>query len=424
MTSRNITLWIVIVVVAVGLGAGSGFCLQRTEKEQEIYGSLELFSQALSIIEANYVEEVEAKDLIYGALSGMLSSLGPYSQFLTPDEYKDMQVQTEGEFGGLGIRIAIKNNLLTVITPLHRTPAERAGLQPGDRIIKIDEESTEGITLHESVKKLRGDPGTKITLTIFREKEGKIFDITITRDIIKIESLKGGVFVEDKIGYIKLIELQENTAEEFKQAVLKLKEEKMESLILDLRNNPGGLLDTAVDIADMLIDEEGIIVSTEARDKEKSYPYKGKKKAIIPDEIPIVVLINEGSASGAEIIAGALQDYKRAVLLGTETFGKGSVQTIIPLNDGCALRLTTSKYYLASGRSIHDIGVTPDIIVKKKEIDKSDLEKEPEKIFERLEKEEMPDILEDKEYDYQLNRAIDLIKGLNVYSKRFSRIEN
>ena len=422
MPKRRIFIWIIITVLFVGLGLGSGFCLQRTEKEQKTYKALQLFSDAISIIEDTYVEEVDSKDLIYGAMSGMLSSLDPYSQFLNPDEYKEMQVQTEGEFGGLGIRIAIKDRILTVITPLHGTPADKAGIEANDRIIKIDDESTEGITLRGAVKKLRGEPGTKVTLTIFREEKGEIFNVTIVRDIIKIESLKGDRIIEDNIGYIKLIELQEDTPKEFKKAILKLEKEKMDSLILDLRNNPGGLLNSAVDITDMLINEKGIIVSTNARTDSKSYIYKTRMDALIADDMPMVVLINEGSASGAEIIAGALQDYKRAILLGAKTFGKGSVQTIIPLGDGSALRVTTSKYFLPSGRSIHEKGITPDIIVKKK-IQKIDKEEKPEKIFEELKKGEKLEILKDDEYDYQLKRAIDLIKGLEIYSERYSKIE-
>ncbi|HDM37922.1 MAG TPA: S41 family peptidase [Candidatus Omnitrophica bacterium] len=424
MSRRKILLWVIIVGLVASLGLSSAFCLQKTEKEEDIYKSLELFGDAISLIQQKYVGEVDAKELIYGALRGMLSSLDPYSQFLDPDEYKDMQVQTEGEFGGLGIKIAIKDTILTVITPLDGTPADKKGIKAGDRIIKIDGESTEGITLLGAVKKLRGEPGSKVTITIYRESENKIFDVTIVRDIIKIESLKGVRIIEDNIGYIRLVELQEQTPKDFKEAILKLRDEGMDSLILDLRNNPGGLLESAVEIADMLIDEDGILVSTKAQSKNRSLTFKTKQKAILPSEMPIVVIVNGGSASGAEIIAGALQDYKRAVLLGEKTFGKGSVQTVIPLTDGSAVRLTTSKYFLPSGRSIHEKGITPDVVVEEKAEGVANKEK-PERIFEELKKDEDIESLEEEidEHDYQLMRAIDLIKGLKVYSKRYLKVE-
>lgn len=415
---------ILICIILISVATiGTGFGIEKSNGQQnKTFESLELFSDSISIIEAHYVGEVKMKDLMYGAMDGMLSSLDPYSQFLTPDEYKDMQVQAEGEFGGLGIKISIKDNILTVITPLHGTPADKAGIEAGDRIIKIDDESTEDITLLEAVKKLRGKPGTEVTLTIFREEEAGIFDVTITRDIIAVESLKGAQIIEDGIGYVKLIELQEDTPDEFKKAVNNLNKENMSSFILDLRNNPGGLLSSAIEVSDMLLNEEGVIVSTKARSEEESQVFKTREKSLIPDTIPIVVMINEGSASGAEIIAGALQDYNRAVLLGAKTFGKGSVQTIIPLNDGSALRMTTSKYYLPSGRSIHEIGIMPDVIVRK-ERQKDKNQERPELIFEEMDKQQSKEPLEEEIEldDYQLQRAIDLIKGLNVYSKRYSK---
>jgi carboxyl-terminal processing protease len=422
MNKRRMLILICIILISVAT-IGTGFGIEKSNGQQnKTFESLELFSDSISIIEAHYVGEVKMKDLMYGAMDGMLSSLDPYSQFLTPDEYKDMQVQAEGEFGGLGIKISIKDNILTVITPLHGTPADKAGIEAGDRIIKIDDESTEDITLLEAVKKLRGKPGTEVTLTIFREEEAGIFDVTITRDIIAVESLKGAQIIEDGIGYVKLIELQEDTPDEFKKAVNNLNKENMSSFILDLRNNPGGLLSSAIEVSDMLLNEEGVIVSTKARSEEESQVFKTREKSLIPDTIPIVVMINEGSASGAEIIAGALQDYNRAVLLGAKTFGKGSVQTIIPLNDGSALRMTTSKYYLPSGRSIHEIGIMPDVIVRK-ERQKDKNQERPELIFEEMDKQQSKEPLEEEIEldDYQLQRAIDLIKGLNVYSKRYSK---
>jgi carboxyl-terminal processing protease len=294
----------------------------------------------------------------------------------------------------------------------------------GDRIIKIDGESTEAITLLEAVKKLRGKPKTEVNLTVFREKTGKIYEIPIIRDIIKIDSIKDVQMVDEKIGYIRLVEFQENSPAEFKKAIAKLQKEGMDSLVLDLRNNPGGLLDSAVQIADMLLPAEVVIVSTKGRDSKEGYVFTSKEKALLSDKEPMVVLINEGSASGSEILAGALQDHNRAVLLGKKTFGKGSVQSVIPMSDGSAVRITTSKYYLPSGRSIHEKGIDPDIEVEEITMELS-AEESSKRLFDKIEKENSEELTteEIEEYDYQLKRAIDLIKGLKVYSKRNKEIE-
>ena len=431
MLRRRSIIWIIIFSLTFFVvGLKGGICLDEVQQNQsnlnqeELFKSLEIFSGAISLIQSKYVEEVDSKELIYGALKGMLYSLDPYSQFLDPDAYNDMQVQTEGEFGGLGIEIAMKDNILTIISPIHGTPAERAGVMAGDRIIKIDGETTEAITLLEAVKKLRGKPKSEVTLSVFREKAGKIYDIPIIRDIIKIDSIKDVQMVDEKIGYVRLVEFQENSPAEFKKAINKLKKEGMDSLVLDLRNNPGGLLDSAVQIADMLLPPDVVIVSTRGRDSKEGYTFTSKEKSLLGDSAPMVVLINEGSASGSEILAGALQDHNRAVLLGQKTFGKGSVQSVIPMSDGSAVRLTTSKYYLPSGRSIHEKGVDPDI-----EVEEITMELTPEEssklLFDKIEKENTEEFSceEAQEYDYQLKRAIDLIKGLKVYSKRSAEIE-
>ena len=431
MHRRKSIIWIIIFSLTFfAVGLRGGICLdedqqaQSNTNQEELFKSLEIFSGAISLIQTKYVEEVDSKELIYGALKGMLYSLDPYSQFLDPDAYSDMQVQTEGEFGGLGIEIAVKDNILTIISPIHGTPAERAGVMAGDRIIKIDGETTEAITLLEAVKKLRGKPKSEVTLTVFREKTSKIYDILIIRDIIKIDSIKDVQMVDEKIGYIRLVEFQENSPAEFKKAVVKLKKEGMDSLVLDVRNNPGGLLDSAIQITDMLLPADLVIVSTRGRDSKEEYTFSSKEKSLLSDKEPMVVLINEGSASGSEILAGALQDHNRAVLLGQKTFGKGSVQSVIPMSDGSAVRSTTSKYYLPSGRSIHEKGIEPDIEVEEITMELS-AEESSKLLFDKIEKEGKEDLSteEAQEYDYQLKRAIDLIKGLKVYSKRNTEIE-
>ena len=431
MHRRKSIIWIIIFSLTFfAVGLRGGICLdedqqaQSNTNQEELFKSLEIFSGAISLIQTKYVEEVDSKELIYGALKGMLYSLDPYSQFLDPDAYSDMQVQTEGEFGGLGIEIAVKDNILTIISPIHGTPAERAGVMAGDRIIKIDGETTEAITLLEAVKKLRGKPKSEVTLTVFREKTSKIYDILIIRDIIKIDSIKDVQMVDEKIGYIRLVEFQENSPAEFKKAVVKLKKEGMDSLVLDVRNNPGGLLDSAIQITDMLLPADLVIVSTRGRDSKEGYTFSSKEKSLLSDKEPMVVLINEGSASGSEILAGALQDHNRAVLLGQKTFGKGSVQSVIPMSDGSAVRITTSKYYLPSGRSIHEKGIEPDIEVEEITMELS-VEESSKLLFDKIEKEGKEDLSteEAQEYDYQLKRAIDLIKGLKVYSKRNTEIE-
>lgn len=388
-------------------------------KETSIYQQLELFAETISLVRSNYVEEVELKNLIYGALKGMLSSLDPHSQFLDPDTYNEIKVETEGEFGGLGIVISIKDELLTVISPIDGTPADKAGLKPGDRIVKIDGVSTKGITLMDAVKKLRGEPGTKVNLTILRENERKLLEFNIERAIIKIESIKEAKLIEDKIGYIRLVEFQEKTGKDLEEVLNKLESEGMEGLIVDLRNNPGGLLDSAVEVAEKFIEPGKLVVYTKGRIPNQNLEFLSRAKKPHLD-YPIVVLINEGSASASEIVAGCLHDHNRAVLLGTKTFGKGSVQTVIPLKDGSAVRLTTSKYYTPSGNPIHGVGISPDVEVPLVEETKEKKEAlKPEQIFEQIEKEKEKIVLEETKpvYDNQIQRAIDLLKGLRVYSR-------
>ena len=418
MRIKRIGLWLLVCLIFLGLSLAIGMCAKEktVNQKEKLYESLELFTDSVSIINSGFVDEIDSKDLIYGALKGMLSSLDPYSQFLDPDTYREMKVTTGGEFGGIGIEISIRDNLLTVISPIAGTPACKIGIKAYDRIIKIDDESTKDITLIEAVKKMRGKPGESVKLTVLREGAGRLLEFNIVRDIIKIESIKEAEIVEDKIGYVQIVEFQEHTERDLGKALKKLESQGMEGLIIDLRNNPGGLLTVAVEVADFFLPEGKLIVSTKGKNSTQNLIFKSHKSSAHLD-YPIVILINEGSASGSEILAGALRDNKRALLVGAKTFGKGSVQTIIPLSDGSAVRLTTSKYYLPCGESIHEQGIVPDIEVDEEEY--VAIKQEEMDVFEQIEKEPQAEIDLEKEqkekYDIQLERAIDLIKGIIAY---------
>lgn len=391
-------------------------------KKEDLFRQVELFSDTLAIIQNDYVDEVSSKELIYGALKGMLSSLDPHSQFMDPDAYNELKAETEGKFGGLGIEITVKNGLLTVITPIEDTPAWNAGVKAGDIIVKINNELTRDMTLTEAVKKMRGKPQESVSLTILRESEKKILEFKIIRDIIKIKDIKGARILEDGIGYLRLIEFRETTPKDFNAAMDNLNKDNMSAFILDLRNNPGGLLDAAVKVAEKFVDKDKMIVYTKGRRDSQNLDFiSAEKKPIL--NIPMVVLINEGSASGSEIVAGCLKDYGRAIIMGTKSFGKGSVQTVIPLSDGSALRLTTSKYYTPLGKEIHGKGVMPDIVVEeaKQESlaikDEEDMKK-AENVFESFEskiKENKEDVSLDYKIDSQLVRAIDVLKAIRLY---------
>ncbi len=393
------------------LGFSSEKETKKETKKDALYRELDLLGEALSIVSKKYVEEKSLKDLIYGAIEGLASSLDSYSQFLKPEDYKELLVETEGKFGGLGIEITIKDGLLTVVSPLEDTPAFKAGLRAGDIIVKINGEITKGITLNEAVKKLRGQPGTQVKLTILKEKTKQIQEVTITRDIIKIQDVKRALILEDGIAYLKLSEFREDTAKELAQALRDLERKGMKALILDLRNNPGGLLVSAVEVASRFLPKDKVIVSTKSRNAE-TLVYKSLSSSPKYLDMPMVVLINRGSASGSEIVAAALRENKRAVLLGEKSFGKASVQSVLPLSDGSALRITTAKYYTPEGKSIHQNGVEPDIVVTKEVSDQP----EQENVFERIKEERSREF--DYKKDYQLLRAIDLVKGLLVLSQK------
>ena len=390
------------------------------KKNDELYRQVELFSNTLAILQSDYVDEVKPKDLIYGALKGMISSLDPHSQFMDPETYNELKVDTEGKFGGLGIEITVKDGLLTVVTPIEDTPAWKAGIKANDRIVKINNEITREMTLIDAVKKMRGKPGEAVNLTVLRESEKKILEFKIVRGIIKIRDIKEARILEDGIGYIRLVEFSENTSQDMNSALETLSKANMNALVLDLRNNPGGLLDSAVKVTEKFIEKGKMVVYTKGRKASQNLEFISRASKPILN-IPMVVLVNEGSASGSEIVAGALQDYKRAIIVGMKSFGKGSVQTVIPLNDGSALRLTTSKYFTPLGKVIHGNGVIPDIVVEAGKIEianKEELKTEKaEDVFEEIEKKEMQG-KEDKTKEYksdnQLMRAVDILKAIKI----------
>jgi carboxyl-terminal processing protease len=417
---KKITIFIFTTITAIFIFASIAISDIEKRRKEELYRRVELFSDALAIIQTEYVDEVSPKDLIYGALKGMLSALDPHSQFMDSETYNELKVDTEGRFGGLGIEITIKDGLLTVVTPIEDTPAWKAGVKANDRIVKINNELTRDMTLTDAVKRMRGKPGEAVNLTILRESEKKVLEFKIVRDIIKIKDIKEARILEDGIGYIRLVEFRENTPQEINTALENLNKQGMDALILDLRNNPGGLLDVAVRVVENFIEKGKIVVSTKGRKSSQNLEFVSKKTQPILN-LPLVALINEGSASGSEIVAASLQDYKRAIILGTKSFGKGSVQTVVPLSDGSALRLTTSRYFSPSGKQIHGKGVMPDILVAEGKIETTQaLEQEPQDIFEEIEKKEKEKNLEkifDYKSDNQLMRAVDILKALRLYQK-------
>ncbi len=412
----------VMLVSSLTMGAHEAPKGAKLQSKEDLYNQIELFSDAVSAIRSEYVSEVDSKELMYGALRGMLSSLDDFSQFMDHDEYVELTSEAKGEFGGIGVEITLKDGIITVITPMAGTPAESAGIKPGDKIVRINGKTTKDIRLSEAVKIMRGEPGTQITLTVWREKEEKVLDISIKRARIKINSIKDAYLIEGKIGYIRLVEFQEKCARELEAALKKLEGEGMDSLILDLRNNPGGLLESAIDVSEKFLPKDEVIVSTKSRNPAQDAVYRSKGVLTHPSW-PLIVLVNEGSASAAEIVAGAIQDNKRGVILGAKTFGKASVQTVIPLKDNSALRLTTASYFTPSGKSISKQGVIPDVAVDLEE--PKERKKNLSDIFEKIddgnkEVKRGPKVSRPKEAverDNQLERAVDLMKAIKVYQR-------
>ena len=350
--------WTVGLVSAALLFGGLGRSLVSAV-DRGTYENLESFTSVLAIVQKNYVEETATQELIEGAIDGMLSALDPHSAYLTPDSYKELQVDTEGTFGGLGIEITIRDDVLTVVSPIEDTPAYRAGVQAGDRIIKIEDELTKDMSLIDAVKKMRGKKGTRVTISLRREGVPRLIDVSIVREVIQIRSVKWKM-LEEGYAYIRITQFQDRTSGDLERTLSQLAQDHgpLRGMVLDLRNNPGGLLSQAVKVSDLFLDS-GLIVYTEGRLENQQQKYFARPGG--DTETPMVVLINNGSASASEILAGAVQDHDRGVLLGTKTFGKGSVQTILPVDGGAALRLTTAMYFTPGGRSIQVTGIIPDI---------------------------------------------------------------
>ncbi|MDD3815732.1 MAG: S41 family peptidase [Desulfocapsaceae bacterium] len=420
-------------------------------ERQSTYQQLETFANVLSILQENYVDDIDAKKVMEGAISGMLLSLDPHSSYLKPEDFKELQEETEGSFSGIGIEVSIEEGILTVVSPIEETPADRAGLKAKDLIIKIDGEPTQSITPIDAIKKLRGPKGSKVILSIHREGWEELKDFTLIRDTIPLHSVKDS-FLEPGLAYIRITNFQSQTTKEVKDALQKLqKEHPINGLILDLRNNPGGLLDQAVSVTDIFLDD-GLVVYTKGRVREQNMTFQAHSNGG-KNLFPLVVLVNEGSASASEIVTGAIQDHKRGIIVGTKTFGKGSVQTILPLPEGAGLRMTTARYYTPNGRSIQATGITPDVVVPFVSSDNTDKKskptvalkeadlknhipnpnqaQEPAQTPEPLKEQEQPPILLNEpgntekpagniaillEKDNQLRSALNILKSLKIYS--------
>ena len=450
---NNIKITVFSAVIIFSFFSAASSFGEEEQNQKNAYEKLKVFSEILSLIESNYVEPTENDSMIEGAIRGMVKSLDPHTSYMPPASYKEMQVETTGKFGGLGIEISIRDGVLTVVSPIEETPAFRAGIKPGDKIIKIEDESTLDMTLQDAVTRLRGETGSPITITIFRKSFKAPKEFTIVRDIIKVRSIVSKLY-ENDIGYIKIRSFSKNTSSDLDKALEDLGQKGITKLILDVRNNPGGLLNQAVEVTDRFLNRENLIVYTKGRSDEQNMRFTSHDK-VAGVTYPMIILVNGGSASASEIVAGALQDLNRAVILGTQTFGKGSVQTIIPLSDGSALRLTTARYYTPSGRVIQENGIMPDIVVEMRPVSKvekkEDEEEEPEEKSrlrrflrekdlkkhlkgkssiegaeeensDQLEEAKKKELNEDLEKDNQLQQAVALLSGWEVMKKMFKNL--
>ncbi len=426
--SKKLSVFSILCLSLLLLASGNAWAKKDTKpvSKEDTYELLNLFGEVMERAKASYVEDVDDKKLIEAAINGMLVSLDPHSSYLDAQNFKYMNEQTKGKFGGLGIEVTMEQGVVKVVSPIDDTPASRAGLKPGDYITNIDGENVIGMTLNDAVDKMRGKPGTKVKLSIRRINE-KPFDVTLKREEIKIQSVKSDL--KDDVVYVRITSFSEDVDKNVEKAIkkaLKEKKGKISGVVLDVRNNPGGLLDQAVGVSDLFLNQ-GEIVSTRSRNPEDTVRYSAKEGDVI-NGLPIVVMINDGSASASEIVAGALQDHKRAILLGEKSFGKGSVQTVVPLGNYGAMRLTTARYYTPSGRSIQAKGIEPDVVVhpaKVEEIEKgynfseaeygNALKNETAEAETKNQSSDTKKQNEDWRKDYQLSRAVDLVKALGIY---------
>lgn len=439
--------WTFLGVLALAIAVlGPGVYRGLSDNRENTYQGLKIFSDVIELVEKNYVDDVESKKLIENAIQGMVSSLDPHSSLLTPDAYKELQIDTQGEFTGIGIHVTMRDNLVTVISPIEGTPAYKAGIKAGDKIVKVDGVTTDN--LRDAVKRMRGPKGTEVTVTVIREGEPKPIDFELIRDLIPIHSVKSTT-LKDGYGYVWVTHFRENTYDDLVAALDKLESQdgSLKGLVLDLRDNPGGVLSQAIDISDLFL-EKGVIMSSKGRQKRHNRTYRAHKDDSKPRNYPLVVLINGGSASASEIVAGALQDQKRALIIGTTSFGKGSVQAIENLRDGYALKLTIARYYTPSGRSIQAKGVEPDIVVQHKIL--SDEPNDQKRLFKEKDlanhlnaepgakkkedtpKEKQPESQKDQEQtpsrlspldaerlitDSQVQRALDVLISYDIFKK-------
>jgi carboxyl-terminal processing protease len=427
------------LILLLGVFVGVGVTLERAVQAERTVAKLaeqplpidelRTFTEVFSRIKADYVEPVEDKKLLRDAIQGMLAGLDPHSSFLDPEGFKELRVGTEGEFGGLGIEVTMEDGFVKVVSPIEDTPAARAGLKTGDLIIRLDSKAVKGMALNEAVKQMRGKPGSDIVLTVVREGQPKPLTFTLTRAVIKVQSIKQRM-LENGFGYVRITQFQANTGDGLKDALAKLKlqnKANLTGLVLDLRNNPGGVLNAAVAVSDAFL-SSGLIVYTEGRVADAELKFSATPADLI-NGAPMVVLVNGGSASASEIVAGALQDHKRAVIMGTKTFGKGSVQTILPMSGGSALKITTARYYTPNGRSIQATGILPDVVTEEAKVTKRDKASE-----DMLKEADLPGHIEGKGKekpgakkdapsvkldtageDYQLQEALNLLKGISIF---------
>lgn len=415
---RKKIFFVLVFLFIASAGVRVAFSENKKKNNDQVYKQFETFSNTMAIIQKEYVSETKINDLVSGALKGMLSSLDAHSQFMDADTYADLRAETQGKFGGIGIEITIKDGLLTVITPIDDTPAAKAGIKAGDRIVKINDIQTRDLSIMDAVKKLRGAPGTEVNLSILRDNEKKLLDFKINRAMIKITDIKYVRILEEGIGYVRISEFRETTLVELNNALSSLAKQGMRALIIDLRNNPGGLLDVAVKVAGKFLESNKLVAYTKGRQKSQNLEFfAGVKNFDL--EMPLAIIINEGSASGSEIVAGALQDYKRAIIVGKKSFGKGSVQTVIPLNDGTALRLTTSHYFTPSGKIIQGKGVVPDIAVEQSTPAENKNNQTANEKAEKLEDQNSNGSTNTDSFNYksdmQLLRSIDALKVMQIY---------